>query len=119
MPAIAASDVTYTISEKALKLESGHKQQSVSVAFGNGTLTYPAGGIPLTNASMGMPNALLSVDIVDAANANGFIYKYDKANNKLRIYQGDNANVAAAPAVELGGAAAPAAASLVLKVIGY
>jgi len=119
MAAIASSDVTYSITDKAQKLDSGNLQRIVSISFGNGTLTYPAGGIPLLKASMGLPNNILSVDIVDAANANGFIYKYDKANNKLRIYQGDNTNVAAAPAVELGGAAAPAAATLILSAIGY
>jgi hypothetical protein len=48
------------------------------------------------------------------------VYKYDLTNTKVRIYQGDNDNAADAPLIELvGGAATPAAASLIASVIGF
>ncbi len=87
MADIAAGDVTYTVT-KQRKEESGNKINSVTIAFGNSTLTYPSGGVPLTKASMGCPNAIVSVNLEAANSADGIIYKYDKANNKIRMYRG-------------------------------
>lgn len=86
MADIAAGDVTYTVS-KQRKEESGNKINSVAIAFGNSALTYPSGGIPLTSASMGCPNNIVSAVIVGANSADGIIYKYDKVNNKIRMYR--------------------------------
>ena len=119
MADIASSDVVYTISKKSLR-DSGQREVSASVAFGNGVLTYPAGGVPLLKASLGLPNVLEQLLLVDPASADGFIYKLDLANEKIRIYQGDNDNVADAALIELvGGAATPAAATLKVVAIGY
>lgn len=86
MADIAAGDVTYSVT-KQRKEESGNKINSVTITYGNSTLTYPSGGIPLTKASMGCPNAIVSAQIDAANSADGIIYKYDKANNKIRMYR--------------------------------
>lgn len=86
MADIAAGDVTYVVS-KQRKEESGNKINSVTITFGNSTLTYPSGGIPLTKASMGCPNAIVSADIEAANSGDGIIYKYDKVNNKIRMFR--------------------------------
>lgn len=86
MADIAAGDVTYTVN-KQRKEESGNKINSVTIAFGNSTLTYPSGGIPLTSASMGCPNNIVSAVFVGANSADGIVYKYDKVNNKIRMYR--------------------------------
>lgn len=86
MADIAAGDVTYTLT-KQRKEESGNKIINFTLAFGNGALTYPAGGVPLTGANLGCPNDLVSLKIIDEGNANGFSYKFDLANKKIRIYQ--------------------------------
>jgi hypothetical protein len=49
--------------------------------------------------------------------ANGYVYHFDRANHKIRIFQGDNAAVAAGPLVELGAVAVPAT-TLSLVVMG-
>ena len=119
MPDISSSDVVYTLT-KQRKEDSSFKVVSFSVQFGNGTLTYPAGGIPLTKANMGCANNIQSVSVISPASSNGFVYKYDLANNKIRIYQGDNANVASAPLIELVAATAtPASATLSLEAVGW
>lgn len=119
MADIAASDVTYSIIEESL-LEDSFRKSIASIAFGDGALTYPTGGVPLTKAKLGMPNHLRSIKMVDPANANGFLYKLDLTNEKIRIYQGDNDNAADAPLIELvGGAATPAAATLKIEAEGY
>lgn len=119
MADIAAADVVYTISSTK-KSETGEKSNLVSVAFGNGVLTYPSGGIPLTKASLGCPNNIRLANLINADSSNGFVYKYDLANNKVRIYQGDNDNAADAALIELvATTATPAAATLVIEAIGW
>lgn len=119
MADIAASDVTYVLVSQEIG-ESGYKKKVMTVAFGDGVLTYPAGGVPLVGAQLGCPNQIRSLSLFSPASANGFVYKYDQANNKIRIYQGDNDAVADGPLVELVAAtAAPAAATLYCEVVGW
>lgn len=119
MADIASGDVTYTLL-KQTRDNSSRSENLVQVAFGNGTLTYPSGGVPLVKGSLGLPTNVDELILVDAANANGFVYKVDLTNLKLRIYQGDNDNVADAALIELVAATAtPAAATLKLKAIGW
>lgn len=87
MADIAAGDVTYTVT-KQRKEESGNKVNSVTITFGNSTLTYPSGGIPLTKASMGCPNVITAATLEAANSGDGIVYKYDKTNNKIRMYRG-------------------------------
>lgn len=120
MAAIASTDVTYALQEGTQQTSSSSRLQGIyAITFGNGTLTYPAGGVPLTAGKLGCPASLEELLLVDPANANGFVYKYDRTNQKLRIYQGDNDNVADAPLIELLTSAAPAAATLYAKVSGW
>lgn len=119
MADIAASDVTYSIGDKR-KEESGLRRNICTISFGDGSLTYPAGGIPLTAGKMGMGTSIKAFSFVSPSAADGYLYKYDLANNKVRIYQGDNNNAADAPLIELvSGSATPAATSLVAEVVGY
>lgn len=118
MAAIAATDLTYTI-VKQRKEESGNKIYNITVAFGDGALTYPTGGVPLTAAKMGCPNNIISVLLVSPGAANGYVYKYNLANNKILIYQGDNDQAGDTALIELLNSIAPAAATLSLEVTGY
>lgn len=90
MAAIGASNVTYTVqgrSSSPQKEESGFKVANVRIAFGNGALTYPTGGIPLSGlSSWGFPHLIDSVVLADDANADGYVYKWDRTNNKLLMY---------------------------------
>lgn len=96
MSALVAGSVTYTIQGRGiLKEESGFKMASIKIAFGNSTLTYPTGGVPLSGlTSWGFPNLLDSLVFNDSANANGFVYKWDRTNNKLLIYNSRGATPA-------------------------
>ncbi len=84
MADIAAGDVTYVISKKSIG-ESGNRQFAMSIAFGDGALTYPSGGIPLTAAKMGCPNQIIDFNLKNDGSASALIYKYDSVNNKIRI----------------------------------
>ena len=85
MPAIASTDVTVTV--ERVDRNNKVKRNRVKVVFGNGTLTYPSGGVPLPSAqSFGMRQALINLVPVDMEDAQGIVWKYDFANNKLRGY---------------------------------
>ncbi len=86
MADIASGDVTYTLQKKVVG-ESSYREFMWKLQFGNGSLTYPAGGIPLTKPSLGCPNQILALNMYDANDGSGYVYKYDSENNKLRIYQ--------------------------------
>ena len=121
MADIAAGDLTYTVSQRRKVNGSPSRYENkVTIAFGNATLTYPSGGIPLTKASLGLPNVIDSLLFIDEANADGFVYKYDATNAKIRIYQGDNNNASDSALIELVAAtAAPAATTLIVRATGY
>ena len=84
MPAIAATDVTYTITSRD-RIDR-LKTVECSIAFGDAALTYPSGGVPLTLASLGLARNIKHINISDSSNGDGFVYKWDKTNNKIRIY---------------------------------
>lgn len=122
MANIATTDITYAEVAGSAKASPSEPRKSAifTVTFGNGVLTYPAGGVPLDKNKLGCPTQIDELTVIDAASANGFIYKYDLTNNKLRIFQGDNDNAGDAALIELiGAAAAPAAATLKVKVLGW
>jgi len=119
MPDIASTDVAYVELSRPVIDGPARTMRHLSIAFGDGALTYPAGGVPLDNGQLGMGTQLDSLLIEDADNSDGFLYKYDRANNKIRIYQGDNDNAADAPLIELvSGVATPAATTLTVEVKG-
>lgn len=119
MTALASTDVTVTVVEE-LRGGPKKKRNRVTIAFGNGTLTYPSGGVPMPAiGKFGMVTVLNGLTFLDDANANGFHYKFDATNRKIRVYQGDNDNAADAPLIELTTAATPAAATLVCEAVGW
>lgn len=86
MTDLASTDVTITV-QKSLKTGK-RRRNRCKIAFGNGTLTYPSGGVPLPAAkSFGLyGNVLEYLVITDSNDASGFVWKYDQENKKLRCY---------------------------------
>lgn len=120
MADIASSDVTYTLVDKGLTEGSGYRRNKVTLLFGDGALTYPSGGVPLLKASLGMPNFLHSLLLVDPASDNGLVYKYDDSAEKLRIYEVDTTGDTDKELVELDAASdTPAAATLEVLAEGW
>lgn len=118
MADIAAADVAYTLQSGTAKTEGDSRQGAVyKIVFGDGALTYPSGGVPLTKGNLGLPTVIEEFFIMDSNDANGLIYKYDYENAKLRIYTGDNDETADGPLVEVSGALA--ATTLYVKAIGW
>jgi hypothetical protein len=87
MTDFVAGDVTVTVNDR--KLLGKQRRNRVTVAFGDGALNYPAGGIPLpTFASWGMVRNIDFVTFFDENDAAGIVWKYDRTNHKLRGYIG-------------------------------
>jgi hypothetical protein len=101
MAQIASSDVTYT--EIAGYANANPAQpmgeRAFSIAFGNGTLTYTNGGIPLDKAKLGCPGFLHSLVMLDAGSGVGYVAKWNQTANTIRLYQDANITAAAAAAL--------------------
>jgi hypothetical protein len=119
MPDIAASDVTITVNDRWIVKKK--RYCDVTIAFGDAALTYPANGVPMPAASsFGMVRNLDYVLLDDPASGIGLIYKFDRSNKKVRIYEGDYAQSGDASFVELdSGSDAPAATTIKAIAIGW
>jgi len=117
MADIAGNNVAYT---QVGKTEIGNvsRQAVFDLSFGDGVLTYPANGIPLSLSAMGFKRGIESLQIADQANGDGLVYKWDRANNKIRIWfpTQQTAGAGNRAGVELTGGASVVAAT-VLRVV--
>lgn len=90
MAALAASDVVYTVTGRSYSPsieDSGVRQKRLKAVFGDGAKTYPSGGVPLSGiSSWGFSYTIADIFLVDDSNSDGYVYKWDFTNNKLRIY---------------------------------
>lgn len=84
MADIAATDITVTFLE--MRKTADRNLYNVQLAFGNGALTYPAGGVPVNIAKLGCPDIVESLTIYDKGTS-GYAWSYDAANKKLVAVQ--------------------------------
>lgn len=85
MSNIAASDITVTLMTQR-KLSDSRSMNRVKLAFGDGALTYPAGGIPITKGKLGCPTIIESMVIVDKGTS-GYNFMYDQSAEKIVMWQ--------------------------------
>ena len=89
MVALAASNVTATVSVRDRQIfgpPPAKKGVIVELTFGNGTLTYPSGGVPLPAKEQFGFKKEIAFGEIEQPYGNGFFYKYDRTNHKLLIY---------------------------------
>lgn len=86
MPDIAASDLTYNFQmrDKTPIGQMGYLARG-TITFGNGSLTYPTNGIPITKGKMGLPYSVKSLKVIET-NAKGYSFEYDVSAEKLRLF---------------------------------
>lgn len=85
MADLAASDVTVTMLNQRT-LSDSRKMNRVRLAFGDGALTYPAGGVPITKGKLGCPVVIESMAIVDKGTS-GYSFMYDQSAEKIVIFR--------------------------------
>jgi hypothetical protein len=100
MADIAYANVTFTLVAGRERKTGGVKslrEVEATIAFGNNTLDYPTGGVPITGKThlgvteatracraLGFPEELLELIILDqSANAKGYKFEWDRTNNKI------------------------------------
>lgn len=106
MAHFASTDVTVTIASRDREIAgaaAGRNMSIAAVAFGDGALAYDTGGIPMPAiGSFGFRNEI-KMGLIEQPPANGFIYKYDAANRKIKIFtQGITTGSTAAGVAENG-----------------
>lgn len=84
MANLAASDITVTSLNK--RRVNGRTLHNVQLAFGDGALTYPAGGVPISKAALHCPNVIESLVVYDSGTS-GYKWSYDRTNEKLVCIQ--------------------------------
>ena len=116
MADIASGDVTYAIL-KQRRNASSQNSNLVRLSFGDGALTYPAGGIPINIGKLGCPTNVESLSVVDQG-VSGYKFQYDQSAKKLVVMHGDYDPAAVGPLVEAS-TVAIAAQVIEVEVIGY
>ena len=116
MANIAVGDVTYAIL-KQRKNASSQNSNLVRLSFGNGALTYPAGGFPVSIAKLGCPTNVESLHVVDQG-VSGYVFNYDQSAQKMVVLRADYDAVADGALIEAS-AVAIAAQVIEVEVIGY
>jgi hypothetical protein len=86
MGAIASTNVTVTLAPQDRDmLGFAHKISFPTIAFGNGSLTYPANGVPLPAiGQFGMNKVIKRMRLDGIA---GYKFVYDAAHHTIRIFQ--------------------------------
>lgn len=106
MAAITAADVAVAVSPQNRDIAGAAAFKNMTLAsltFGNGSLTYPTGGVPLPAISAFGLHKAIEFAAIEQPPANGFVYKYDKTNHKIKIFtQGVLTGATAAAANEDG-----------------
>lgn len=82
MTNLAATDLTITEITKSLQGGTPYVCRVLKLVFGDGALTYPSGGVPITKSKLGCPNDIQSLKIFDSGTG-GIRWHYDKTNEKL------------------------------------
>lgn len=85
MADLAAGDLTYVVINNRT-LGNSRKSVRASIAFGNGSLTVPADGIPISKGKLGCPNVIESLIVVDQGTS-GYHFQYDQSAEKLVVMQ--------------------------------
>jgi len=119
MADIAAANVTVTINKRWI--QSRRKYVQATVAFGNGALTYPTGGVPLTLSKFGFKRFMDALLIMES-NSDVLLYDFDRSAVTIGIYyptQQTGATGNRAGVEFTGGSTAPAATSLEVLAIGW
>ena len=118
MAALASSDVTVTITQR---WREGKKRKTRgTLAFGDGSKTYPTAGVPLPAiASFGMQRQLDSLVIFGVnERTSDYVLRYGPANRTLLMYE-EEAVAAGGPLLECDTSEAPAARTYSFEASGW
>jgi len=89
MADLAASDHTLTLQDPpGIRVRGRQRFSRYKTVFGDGSKTYPSGGVPYpTAANVGMQRSLESIELLDAESGGTTVWKTDYANKTFRGYK--------------------------------
>lgn len=87
MTALAESDITLTEISRTSFAKTKHNL--FTAVFGDGSLTYPSGGIPITGGKWGMVRQLDQL-VAAKPGTDGIAWLYDRVNAKLQGFRATN-----------------------------
>lgn len=90
-------------------------KQRISVSTITGDSSYVTGGEAVTANQLGLTRI---TSLIPVASTGGYVPAWDQTNGKLKIFQGDNANAASGPLVELGSTADASAITFTVIAFG-
>jgi len=106
MAAIASTNVAVAVTPAQRNIAGAGAYKNFTLAqitFGDGSLTYPTGGVPLPAIGAFGLHKGIDFALIEQPPANGFVYKYDKVNHKIKIFtQGVSTGATAAASNEDG-----------------
>jgi hypothetical protein len=120
MASLTAASVSYKLQGKGpgAKDENSNRVNNIILTFGDGTSTYPTGGIPLVLSKYGAPNSIDFVDILDTSGGGGYVYTYNRSTSKLMMFYAPTTTPGAL--VEVASSVAPASGlNLLVQVSGH
>jgi hypothetical protein len=85
MGALGSASITYSI-KNARRMGNSKVQNRVSLTFGDGSSTYPTGGIAVLGGQCGCPNTIESMVVADAGSS-GYTANYNSVTGKIQLYQ--------------------------------
>lgn len=89
MTALASTDVTVTVNARDKDIGHGALSKFMgiaTIAFGDGALTYPTGGVPLPAIGLFGLQRQVDIGLIESPYGDGYVYKYDPTNHKILIY---------------------------------
>lgn len=106
MAAISSANVTVSPKSGCVDIApKSHKIMGIfDVTFGDGALTYPAGGVPLPSIGTFGFKRQVQFGLVQQPVSNGFLYKYDPDSHKVKIHTQGVVTGATAAAANTDGA---------------
>lgn len=118
MPALAASDVTVVISRR--RRDRNRKITEGTIAFGDGSKTYPTAGVPLPAiAKFGFSRVMETFDVFGVnERTTEYLTRFGPANKTLLMYE-EEAAAAGGPLLECDTSEAPAARTYSYRASGW
>ncbi len=98
MTMIAAANITWTINDR-VRIGRRYFVQA-TMAFGDASLTYTTGGIPVSNDKLGFRRSIDALMIVEGTK-NTLTYQWDQSANKIRILTAGTEHTADTTAVAI------------------
>lgn len=90
MAAISSFGVTF-ISRRVIDASPSFQEVHATLQIGDGTSTYPTGGVALNGPQLGLPNGIYLTIPVDINITGGYTPKYNQTTSKLQFF--DNVGV--------------------------